>query len=72
MHTRYVLRHRRGSLFASKIPADRLSFPMETLAVVHGATAAEAGERADLVRRSIAAAGRGYLPGPEIELARVA
>ena len=72
MQTRYVLRHRRGSLFVSKLAPERLSFPMETLAVVHGSTVAEATERAELVRRSIAAAGRGYLPGPEIELARVA
>lgn len=73
MHTRFVLRHPgRGSLFSSRIPAAELTFPMETLAVVHGATEIEARERADLVRRSIAAAGKGYLPGPEIELARVA
>jgi hypothetical protein len=73
MHIRFVLRHPgRGSLFASRLPADTLGFPMETLAVVHAATETEARERAELVRRSIAAAGKGYLPGPEIELARVA
>ena len=32
----------------------------------------EARERAELVRRSFAAAGKGYLPGPEKALPRVA
>jgi hypothetical protein len=71
-HRRYVLRHGRGSLFSSFLAAERLSFPMETLAVVHAATEREAQERADLVRQSFAAAGKGYLPGPEPRLARVA
>jgi hypothetical protein len=45
---------------------------METLAVVHGRSDREARERAELVRRSFAAAGKGYLPGPEKALPRVA
>lgn len=71
-HTRYILRHGRGSLFSSFLAAEQLSFPMETLAVVHAPTEGEVEERADLVRQSFAAAGKGYLPGPEPRLARVA
>lgn len=72
MHTRYILRHSRGSLFASILPASRLGFAMETLAVVHAATEVELRERAELVRESFAAAGKGYIPGPERSFARVA
>jgi hypothetical protein len=71
-HTRYVLRHPRGAIFASILAAERLNFRMETLAVVHGANDREARERAELVRRSFAAAGKGYLPGPAQLLPRVA
>jgi hypothetical protein len=71
-HTRFVLKHPRGAIFASILPAERLNFTMETLAVVHGRSDREARERAELVRRSFAAAGKGYLPGPEKALPRVA
>ena len=71
-HTRYVLKHPRGSIFASIRAAERLTFVMETLAVVHASSDREARERAELVRQSFAAAGKGYLPGPEPALARVA
>ena len=71
-HIRYVLKHPRGSIFASILAAERLAFVMETLAVVHAASDREARERAELVRRSFAAAGKGYLPGPEPALPRVA
>ena len=71
-HTRYVLRHTRGSIFSSILPAAELTFSMETLAVVHAATEREVMERAELVRESFAGAGKGYLPGPERPLARVA
>ena len=71
-HTRYVLKHRRGSIFSSLLAAERLSFAMETLAVVHAPTDREARERAELVRESFAAAGKGYLPGPPRPLQRVA
>lgn len=71
-HTRYILRHRRGSIFSSILAAERLGFPMETLAVVHASTEPEVRERAELVREGFAGAGKGYLPGPEHRLARVA
>lgn len=71
-HTRYVLRHARGSIFSSSLPANGLGFTMETLAVVHASTEREVRERAELVRESFAGAGKGYLPGPERTLARVA
>ena len=71
-HTRYILRHRRGSIFSSILSAERLGFAMETLAVVHAANDREARERAELVRESFAGAGKGYLPGPERPLPRVA
>lgn len=71
-HTRYVLRHARGSIFSSILPANGLGFAMETLAVVHASTEREARERAELVRESFAGAGQGYLPGPERTFARVA
>jgi hypothetical protein len=71
-HNRYVLKHRRGGIFSSILAADQLSFAMETLAVVHAATEREAHERAELVRQSFAAAGKGYLPGPQRTLAQVA
>jgi hypothetical protein len=71
-HTRYILRHRRGSIFSSILSAERLGFAMETLAVVHAASDGEARERAELVRESFAGAGKGYLPGPERSLPRVA
>jgi hypothetical protein len=72
MHTRYVLRHARGSLFASRLAPTSLGFSMETLAVVDGATETETADRAELVRQAIAAAGRGYVPGRLPALARVA
>jgi hypothetical protein len=71
-HSRYVLKHPRGAIFASIFAAERLNFAMETLAVVNGANDREARERAELVRRSFAAAGKGYLPGSEQVLPRVA
>lgn len=71
-HKRYILKHRRGSIFSSILAAERLGFPMETLAVVHAATEREVRERAELVRESFAGAGKGYLPGPERALLRVA
>jgi len=71
-YTRHILKHPRGAIFTSILAADRLTFAMETLAVVHGGSAREARERADLVRRSFAAAGKGYLPGREQALRRVA
>ena len=71
-HTRYILKHRRGSIFASILAPGRLTFPMEMLAVVHAASEREVQERADLVRESFAAAGKGYLPGPECALRQVA
>lgn len=71
-HTRFVLRHARGSIFSSVLAAEELGFSMETLAVVHAATEREANERAELVRESFAGAGKGYLPGPERNLPRVA
>jgi hypothetical protein len=71
-HNRYVLKHRRGGIFSSVLAAERLGFAMETLAVVHAPTEREARERAELVRQSFAAAGKGYLPGPQRMLARVA
>jgi hypothetical protein len=71
-HTRYVLRHARGSIFSSILAADQLTFSMETLAVVHAGTEREVVERAALVRESFAGAGKGYLPGPERSFARVA
>jgi hypothetical protein len=71
-HTRYILRHRRGSIFSSILAAEGLGFAMETLAVVHAASDGEVRERAELVRESFAGAGKGYLPGPERRLPRVA
>jgi hypothetical protein len=71
-HTRYILRHPRGSIFASILASEQLTFAMETLAVVHAPTDHEAAERAELVRQSFAGAGKGYLPGPSPDLARVA
>ncbi len=71
-YTRYVLRHPRGSIFSSILAAHDLTFTMETLAVVHAATEHEVIERAELVCESFAGAGKGYLPGPERRLARVA
>jgi hypothetical protein len=71
-HTRHVLRHSRGSIFSSVLAAEELSFSMETLAVVHARTEKEVIERAELVREGFAGAGKGYLPGPERRLARVA
>lgn len=70
--TRYILRHQRGSIFSSIVAPERLSFPMETLAIVHAPSERELRERADLVRESFAGAGQGYLPGPQRELPRVA
>lgn len=72
MHTRYVLKHRRGSIFSSVLAAENLGFTMETLAVVHALSEREVRERAELVRASFAAAAKGYLPGSEPPLARVA
>lgn len=71
-HTRYVLRHSRGSIFSSILAARELSFSMETLAVVHAETEREVIERAELVREGFAGAGKGYLPGLERSLRRVA
>lgn len=71
-HTRYILKHRRGSIFSSILAAERLGFAMETLAVVHASTEDEVRERAGLVLEGFAGAGKGYLPGPERRLARVA
>jgi hypothetical protein len=71
-HTRYVLRHRRGSIFSSRLAAERLGFAMETLAVVHAASDGEVRQRAEMVRERFAAAGKGYLPGAERQLFRVA
>lgn len=72
MHTRYILRHPRGSIFASRLAAAALGFPMEVLAAVHAPTEREVLERAELVRQSFAAAGKGYRPGAEKPLPRVA
>jgi hypothetical protein len=71
-HTRYILKHRRGSMFSSILPAERLGFAMETLAVVHASSEGEVRARARLVLEGFAGAGTGYLPGPEHRLARVA
>ena len=71
-YTRHVLKHPRGAIFASILAANRLNFAMETLAIVHGGSDREARERAEFVRRSFAAAGKGYLPGEEHALPRVA
>jgi hypothetical protein len=71
-HTRYILKHRRGSMFSSVLPAEQLGFPMETLAVVHASSEDEVRDRAGLVLERFAGAGKGVLPGPERRLAHVA